>query len=69
MEGSASSISEVDVVKKAQKNVSSSPEEQLTAEEQFENAIESIEITQDEYSEKLFELTNAYWDIQEKFTN
>ena len=33
MEGSASSISEVDVVKKAQKNVSSSPEEQLTAEE------------------------------------
>jgi hypothetical protein len=35
----------------------------------LESALEHLEITQDEYSDKLFELTNAYWDIQEKYQN
>lgn len=35
----------------------------------MESALEHLEITQDEYSDKLFELTNAYWDIQEKYQN
>jgi len=69
LQKSASSISEDQAPEKAQKKESHQIGPELTAEEQLESALEHLEITQDEYSDKLFELTNAYWDIQEKYQN
>ena len=69
LQKSTSSVSEDQAPEKAQKKESHQPGPELTAEEQLESALEQLEITQDEYSDKLFELTNAYWDIQEKYQN
>ena len=69
LQKSDSSLSETQIPPKPQGKDPSQPEQELRPEEQFEQALEQLEITQDEYSDKLLELRTAYWEILEKYRN